>query len=134
MFSSGCQGMIPGGFPHSGTPGSKAVCASPGVSPLAAPFFGFLRQGIRRAPLISSLSRARSKGLRFIVALRLSFLLDLSVRNYPYVLSDEPGGVPPGSDSHRCRVDRTLEDERGPVIACSEVRTAMVSIVATWSG
>ena len=27
----GCRGIAPGGFPHSGTPGSKAVCASPGT-------------------------------------------------------------------------------------------------------
>ena len=27
----GCLGMTPGGFPHSGIPGSKAVCASPGL-------------------------------------------------------------------------------------------------------
>ena len=27
----GCRGIAPGGFPHSGTPGSQAVCASPGT-------------------------------------------------------------------------------------------------------
>ena len=31
VFSGGCPGMAPGGFPHSGTPGSQAVCASPGT-------------------------------------------------------------------------------------------------------
>ena len=30
-FRCRCLGMTPGGFPHSGIPGSKAVCASPGL-------------------------------------------------------------------------------------------------------
>ena len=30
-FGCGQQGMTPAGFPHSGIPGSKAVCASPGL-------------------------------------------------------------------------------------------------------
>ena len=31
LFGCGQQGMTPAGFPHSGIPGSKAVCASPGL-------------------------------------------------------------------------------------------------------
>ena len=31
VFGRGRLGMTPGGFPHSGIPGSKAVCASPGL-------------------------------------------------------------------------------------------------------
>ena len=120
--------MTPVGFPHSGTPGSKAVCASPGR---IAACRALLRLPAPRHPpcaldIFALKSEVQGPTIHRSLASLVS-LLDLSVRNYPYVLSDEPGGVPPGSDSHRCRVDRTLEDERGPVIACSEVRTAMVS-------
>jgi hypothetical protein len=53
-FSHGCLGFTPGGFPHSGTPGSSRPHTAPrGFSQCAAPFIGPWRQGIHRMPLLA---------------------------------------------------------------------------------
>lgn len=46
--------MTPAGFPHSGTPGSKLSCSSPGRFAAYAPFIGHLSQGIHHVPFVAS--------------------------------------------------------------------------------
>ena len=63
VFGRGYESMTSRGFPHSGIRGSNGPFAPPrGLSQLAAPFVDFPRQGIRRAPFLSSIRPARSRG------------------------------------------------------------------------
>ena len=48
VFRKGSLDTTPGGFPHSGTPGSTLLCSSPGRFAAYAPFFGNLSLGIHR--------------------------------------------------------------------------------------
>ena len=54
VFRCDCLGITPGGFPHSGIPGSMpAERLSGAYRSLAAPFIGSWRQGIHRTPLVA---------------------------------------------------------------------------------
>ena len=69
--------MTPGGFPHSGTPGSTLLCSSPGRFAAYAPFFGDLSLGIHRTASPtredpSSPTGARRRPLSWPTAMRLS--------------------------------------------------------------
>ena len=64
MDSGGGAGALPPAGSPIRAPRDRRPCAPPpGLSRLAAPFIGFLRQGIRREPVVSSLSAARSTNI-----------------------------------------------------------------------
>ena len=49
----GMTGLQPAGLPHSDIPGSRAICASPGLSQLITSFIASESQGIHRLPLLT---------------------------------------------------------------------------------
>ncbi len=62
-FRRRCPGITPGGFPHSGIPGSTPAWRLPGAyRSLATPFVGPWCQGIHRAPLVAWPRQASSLG------------------------------------------------------------------------
>ena len=125
-------------FPGLPPPSLCVQLGVPGHDPWRVPPFGHPRiegrlrlpGAYRRLPRPSSASCAKASAVRpsylrsqeldtrayVPVALRLSFYSWISpsvITHMSCPTSRE--GDPPGSDSHRCRVDRTLEDERGPM-------------------
>jgi hypothetical protein len=62
VFRCEYLGMTPGGFPHSGIPGSKLARQLTGAyRSHATPFIGLWRQGIHQVPLVACSDRALAR-------------------------------------------------------------------------
>ena len=73
---AGARALPRAGSPIRASPDRRPFAPPRGLSQLAAPFIGFLCQGIRRAPLTSSLRKTPS-GMHYIVDLNLVRSVDL---------------------------------------------------------